>query len=100
MQGLDLAGLPSAVLPGVEQRFMDTARALENRGATRIAAPFPIGVEGTTAWLKAAAAAFFWVHSWVGPCLAAARRHSAQISENGGFRVYTLKYYIWDPGAV
>jgi light-independent protochlorophyllide reductase subunit N len=36
----------------------DTARALENRGATRIAAPFPIGVEGTTAWLKAAAAAF------------------------------------------
>jgi light-independent protochlorophyllide reductase subunit N len=36
----------------------DTARALEGRGATRIAAPFPIGVEGTTAWLKAAAAAF------------------------------------------
>jgi light-independent protochlorophyllide reductase subunit N len=36
----------------------DTARTLEGRGATRIAAPFPIGVEGTTAWLKAAAAAF------------------------------------------
>ncbi len=36
----------------------DTARALEGRGATRIAAPFPIGVEGTTAWLQAAAAAF------------------------------------------
>lgn len=36
----------------------DTARALEKRGATRIAAPFPIGVEGTTAWLHAAAAAF------------------------------------------
>ena len=36
----------------------DTARALEQRGATRIAAPFPIGVEGTTAWLEAAAAAF------------------------------------------
>ena len=36
----------------------DTARGLEQRGATRIAAPFPIGVEGTTAWLKAAAAAF------------------------------------------
>ena len=28
------------------------------RGATRVAAPFPIGVEGTTAWLTAAAAAF------------------------------------------
>jgi light-independent protochlorophyllide reductase subunit N len=36
----------------------DTARALEERGAQRIAAPFPIGVEGTTAWLEAAAAAF------------------------------------------
>jgi light-independent protochlorophyllide reductase subunit N len=36
----------------------DTARALENRGAQRIAAPFPLGAEGTTAWLTAAAAAF------------------------------------------
>jgi light-independent protochlorophyllide reductase subunit N len=32
-----------------------TARALEERGATRIPAPFPLGVEGTTLWLKAAA---------------------------------------------
>jgi light-independent protochlorophyllide reductase subunit N len=36
----------------------DTARMLENRGARRIAAPFPLGVEGTTRWLQAAAAAF------------------------------------------
>ena len=36
----------------------DTARALEKRGAKRIAAPFPLGAEGTTAWLTAAAAAF------------------------------------------
>ncbi len=36
----------------------DTVRALEQRGARRIAAPFPFGVEGTTAWLEAAAAAF------------------------------------------
>ena len=36
----------------------DTARALEERGATRIAAPFPLGVEGTGRWLRAAAAAF------------------------------------------
>jgi light-independent protochlorophyllide reductase subunit N len=36
----------------------DTARALEARGAKRLAAPFPLGVEGTTAWLKAAADAF------------------------------------------
>jgi light-independent protochlorophyllide reductase subunit N len=36
----------------------DTARALEARGASRIAAPFPFGAEGTTAWLQAAASAF------------------------------------------
>ncbi|MDO9503542.1 ferredoxin:protochlorophyllide reductase (ATP-dependent) subunit N [Falsiroseomonas sp.] len=49
-----------AVGPGTRyllaQPFLnDTARALEARGATRIAAPFPLGVEGTTAWLTAAA---------------------------------------------
>jgi light-independent protochlorophyllide reductase subunit N len=36
----------------------DTARALEERGATRLAAPFPLGVEGTTLWLQAAADAW------------------------------------------
>jgi light-independent protochlorophyllide reductase subunit N len=36
----------------------DTARALEARGAMRLAAPFPLGVEGTTLWLKAAADAW------------------------------------------
>ncbi len=36
----------------------DTARALEERGAQRLPAPFPLGVEGTTAWLQAAATAF------------------------------------------
>jgi light-independent protochlorophyllide reductase subunit N len=35
----------------------DTARALEARGVTRLSAPFPLGVEGTTAWLWAAAQA-------------------------------------------
>ena len=52
-----------AVGPGTRyllaQPFLaDTARYLEGRGAQRISAPFPIGVEGTTAWLQAAAAAF------------------------------------------
>jgi light-independent protochlorophyllide reductase subunit N len=36
----------------------DTARALEDLGAVHLPAPFPLGVEGTTAWLKAAADAF------------------------------------------
>ena len=33
----------------------ETARALEARGAQRLAAPFPLGAAGTTAWLQAAA---------------------------------------------
>ncbi len=36
----------------------DTARALTERGAMHISAPFPFGAEGTTAWLRAAANAF------------------------------------------
>ncbi len=36
----------------------DTARALEARGATRLPAPFPLGAEGTTLWLQAAARVF------------------------------------------
>lgn len=36
----------------------ETARALEERGAQRLKAPFPLGVEGTTMWLRAAAAAW------------------------------------------
>lgn len=36
----------------------ETARLLEQRGATRLPAPFPLGIEGTTLWLQAAATAF------------------------------------------
>ena len=36
----------------------DTIRALEARGARRLPAPFPIGVDGTLAWLRAAADAW------------------------------------------
>jgi len=36
----------------------DTARALVARGATLLSAPYPFGVGGTTAWLKAAADAW------------------------------------------
>ena len=36
----------------------DTARALDERGAERIAAPFPLGAEGTSLWFEAAAGAF------------------------------------------
>jgi light-independent protochlorophyllide reductase subunit N len=50
---------------GAETRFLlaqpflaDTARALEQRGAAHVPAPFPIGAEGTLRWLKAAADIF------------------------------------------
>ena len=47
-------GAKTALL--LAQPFLsDTARALEKRGAKRLVATFPFGVEGTTAWLKAAA---------------------------------------------
>ncbi|TDH63177.1 ferredoxin:protochlorophyllide reductase (ATP-dependent) subunit N [Dankookia rubra] len=36
----------------------DTARALEARGAVHLPAPFPLGAEGTTGWLRAAAGAW------------------------------------------
>jgi light-independent protochlorophyllide reductase subunit N len=63
----DVAFLPprrSGELPAVgpgtvfllAQPFLaDTARALEERGAQRLPAPFPLGAEGTTRWLQAAA---------------------------------------------
>ena len=36
----------------------DTAKAIESRGAVRLEAPFPLGAEGTTLWLQAAADAW------------------------------------------
>lgn len=57
------AGDLPAVGPGTRmllaQPFLaETARLLEERGAVRVAAPFPLGEEGTTAWLRAACAEF------------------------------------------
>ncbi|MCP5271050.1 MAG: ferredoxin:protochlorophyllide reductase (ATP-dependent) subunit N [Burkholderiaceae bacterium] len=54
----------------------DTAKALEARGARRIAAPFPFGVEGTTAWLRAAAGAFGIGHDTVERVTATARERA------------------------
>jgi len=36
----------------------DTARVLTDRGCTLLEAPYPLGAEGTEAWVRAAAAAF------------------------------------------
>lgn len=67
---VDVAFLPArhaAEMPAIGPRtryllaqpfLADTARALDERGARHIPAPFPLGAEGTTGWLKAAADAF------------------------------------------
>ncbi len=48
---------------GPETRYLlaqpflaDTGKALDDRGCRRLDAPFPLGIEGTMAWLRAAAA--------------------------------------------
>ncbi|OYU00269.1 MAG: ferredoxin:protochlorophyllide reductase (ATP-dependent) subunit N [Burkholderiales bacterium PBB1] len=66
----------------------DTARALESLGAQRLPAPFPLGVEGTTQWLQAAATAFgidaATFDRVIAPgrdrATAALRRHKAQLA--------------------
>ena len=49
---------PDSVFLLAQPFLADTSLALEARGAKRLPAPFPLGVEGTTAWLQAAANAF------------------------------------------
>ncbi|NKN32417.1 ferredoxin:protochlorophyllide reductase (ATP-dependent) subunit N [Marichromatium bheemlicum] len=73
----------------------ETARALHKRGATLLTAPYPFGVEGTLAWLKAAAAA--WgvaperVDEVAAPAVARARRGLARYREQlAGKRIYFM----------
>ena len=69
---------------GASTRFLlaqpflaETARALETRGARRLDAPFPLGVEGTTGWLGAAARAFAIPAARVAEVTATARARAA-----------------------
>jgi len=73
----------------------DTARALEDRGATRLDALFPFGVEGTTSWLHAAATAFGidenHFRQVVAPGRERARRAISHSAERlGGKRIFFL----------
>jgi light-independent protochlorophyllide reductase subunit N len=45
---------PNTKLLLAQPFLADTLRALESRGAQRLPAPFPLGAEGTTEWLRAA----------------------------------------------
>jgi light-independent protochlorophyllide reductase subunit N len=56
----------------------DTARALEERRAKRIAACFPLGEEGATLWIQAAAQAFGVEPSRVEATIAPARARAAR----------------------
>jgi light-independent protochlorophyllide reductase subunit N len=62
----------------------ETARLLEARGASRLAAPFPLGAEGTAAWLRAAADAFAVPPARVDAVIAAPRaRAEAAVARRG-----------------
>ena len=55
----DMPAVGPRTLMLLAQPFLaETARALENRGARRVAAVFPFGAEGTTLWLEAIADAW------------------------------------------
>ncbi len=49
---------PNTKLLLAQPFLSETVRALQARGATLLQAPYPFGVQGTTAWLRAAASAF------------------------------------------
>jgi light-independent protochlorophyllide reductase subunit N len=65
----------------VQPFLSETARALERRGATRIPAPFPLGLEGTTGWFMAAARAFGIADAVVTQATAPARERAARAIE-------------------
>jgi light-independent protochlorophyllide reductase subunit N len=77
------AGAMPAIGPNTKmllaQPFLaETARLLEQRGVTRLPAPFPLGIEGTTAWLQAAAAAFGVAQSTFLAAIAAPSKRGAE----------------------
>ncbi|RTL23717.1 MAG: ferredoxin:protochlorophyllide reductase (ATP-dependent) subunit N [Burkholderiales bacterium] len=77
----------SDALPAVgpQTRFLlaqpflgNTAHALESRGAMRVASPFPLGAEGSAAWLHAAGGALGLRAETVEQAIAPARRRAEQ----------------------
>ena len=72
--GIELPAVGPGTVYLLAQPFLaDTARALDARGAARLPAPFPLGAEGTTAWLRAAADAFGVVPALFESAIAAPR---------------------------
>lgn len=73
----------------------DTARALEARGAVRIAAPFPLGADGTTAWLSAAARTFGIDAAHVASVTAAPERRARAALEPYRFRLAGKRIFFF-----
>ncbi|MGA2552186.1 MAG: ferredoxin:protochlorophyllide reductase (ATP-dependent) subunit N [Burkholderiaceae bacterium] len=78
----DLPSVGSKTRYLLAQPFLaDTARALEERGAERIAALYPLGLEGTQGWIEAAARTFEIPDARVAEATAQARSRSARALE-------------------
>ena len=73
----------------------DTARALETAGATRIAAPFPLGADGTTAWLKASADAWQVDAKHFRAVIAPAEARARQALEPYKFRLANKRIFFF-----
>jgi len=86
---------PGTVMLAAQPFVGDTVRSLQARGASLLAAPYPLGAEGTTEWFRAAAEA--WgvprerFDAVTAPLIARARagieRHRARL---GGKRLFML----------
>ncbi|MFN3892374.1 MAG: ferredoxin:protochlorophyllide reductase (ATP-dependent) subunit N [Beijerinckiaceae bacterium] len=78
----DMPAVGSNVKFLLAQPFLaDTARALEARGAQRIPALFPLGAEGASAWIAAAASAFRVSKERVENAIAAPRARATRALE-------------------
>ncbi len=73
----------------------DTARALEERGAKHVAAPFPLGAEGTTQWLRAAATAWKIDDQTFEAAIAAPRNRAQRALERHRFRLFGKRIFFF-----
>jgi light-independent protochlorophyllide reductase subunit N len=93
-RSIDLPAVGPETRMLLAQPFLaDTARALEQRGAVRIAAPYPLGAEGTTRWLEAAARDFGVPHERFVAATASGRERAERAlakfrGELGGKRIF------------
>ncbi len=86
-QSTDLPAIGPGTKVLLTQPFLtETARALKDRGAEILQAPFPLGIEGSQLWMKTATQAFginsSTVHSTLEPLIARAQKALEPFKEN------------------